>query len=91
MSHRAVVTVVVLALAASLSGCVLQRSDGPRGMDGGYPMMSMALSEAAYLAEMIPHHQEAVGPPRSWPGRRVPRCGGSGRASSGRRPPRSSR
>lgn len=66
MRLRAVVVVLFLALAGGLSGCVVQRSDVPRdvgvmnGMGGGYPMMSMTLSEPDFLAQMIPHHEEAV-------------------------------
>ncbi|WP_404381647.1 DUF305 domain-containing protein [Knoellia locipacati] len=66
MRLRVIVTVVVLALAASLSGCVIQRPDSSRDWDRGrsempmMPMMSMNLSEPTWLAEMIPHHEEAV-------------------------------
>lgn len=66
MRLRVIVTVVVLALAASLSGCVIQRPDSSRDWDRGrsgmpmMPMMSMRISEPTWLAEMIPHHEEAV-------------------------------
>lgn len=60
MRVRWLVLIVVLGLTASLSGCL---TDDRRGgwRDGGGPMMmSMSSSEAEYLAEMIPHHEEAV-------------------------------
>ena len=62
MRVRALVLVVVLTVAAGLSGCSLGRTrdrDGWRH-GGGTMAMSMASSEAAWLAEMIPHHEEAV-------------------------------
>ena len=60
MSSRPVVLVVVLGLTASLSGCLggERRDEWRRG--GGPVMMSMSSSEAEYLVEMIPHHEEAV-------------------------------
>ena len=60
MRARPVALVVVLGLTASLSGCLAgERRDTWRRGDG--PMMvSMSSSEAEYLVEMIPHHEEAV-------------------------------
>ncbi|MFW5471991.1 DUF305 domain-containing protein [Knoellia sp. CPCC 206450] len=63
MRLRTPLVVAVLALVASLSGCVVQQ--GPRthmgARDGyGHPAVGMAWSEPAWLAEMIPHHEEAI-------------------------------
>lgn len=60
MKVRTMLAVTALALAGSLSGCVIQQSDAPRTMRGGSSMMSMTFSEPSYLAQMIPHHEEAV-------------------------------
>jgi uncharacterized protein (DUF305 family) len=60
MKSRALLLVAVLGVGGGLAGCGLDpfRDDGRHGM--GAMRMTMVSSEAAYLAEMIPHHQEAV-------------------------------
>ena len=60
MKPRALLLVAVLGVGGGLSGCGLDplRDDGRHGM--GTMRMTMVSSEAAYLAEMISHHQEAV-------------------------------
>ncbi|GAA4125744.1 hypothetical protein GCM10022415_32970 [Knoellia locipacati] len=60
MRLRPIVLLVVLALVGGLSGCVMQRSTSTREIRSGYPMMSMTFSESSYLAEMVPHHLEAI-------------------------------
>ena len=60
MRLRPIVLVVVLALVGGLSGCVMQRPTSTREVGSGYPMMSMTFSESSYLAEMVPHHEEAI-------------------------------
>jgi len=60
MRVRLVVLFVVLGLTTSLSGCLAGDLRDDRGRGGGPMMMSMSSSEAEYLAEMIPHHEEAV-------------------------------
>ena len=63
MRLRTPLVVAVLALVATLSGCVVQQGPGShmaaRG-DGDNPVAAMAWSEPAWLAEMIPHHEEAI-------------------------------
>jgi len=64
MRLRTPLVVAVLALVASLSGCVVQQAPRSHMSAGGgspmAPMAAMAWSEPAWLAEMIPHHEEAI-------------------------------
>ncbi|KGN41931.1 DUF305 domain-containing protein [Knoellia aerolata] len=59
MRVRALVLVVALGLAGGLSGCGIDDLRSER-RHGGPMRMTMVSSEATYLAEMIPHHEEAV-------------------------------
>ena len=59
MRVRALVLVVALGLAGGLSGCGIDDLRSER-RHGGPMRMTMVSSEANYLAEMIPHHGEAV-------------------------------
>ena len=63
MRLRTPLVVVVLGLVTTLSGCVVQQSPrshmGSRG-GGDYPAAAMGWSEPAWLAEMVPHHEEAI-------------------------------
>ena len=61
MKFRTMVLVLVCGLVAGLSGCAVPRAIDQQGPRSGRPMMAMmSSSERAFLAEMIPHHEEAV-------------------------------